>query len=279
MDNAMLRKATDRLIDSFGALVPSCAVIAGSGWSEAMPDMSVLRSVSYADIPCLGSPNVPGHPGTIRLAEFAGGRLLLFMGRRHWYEGCGWEPVAFPVFLCARLHVPVLLITNAAGGIRDDLQPGHLMVVDDHINAMGASPLAGERDPVWGERFTDQSQVYDLRLNALLDDSARTAARSVSHGVYVGVSGPAYETPAEIRAFRLLGADAIGMSTVPEATLARAAGLRVAAVSCITNRASSIGGPALAHDDVVAAARDAQPGMRRLLASFLTRVAEEAGRA
>ena len=270
MNNAALRDSADSLLRTWPAFKPCCAVIMGSGWSEALPPMTLKKSVPYSDIACLGAPQVPGHPGQLRLAEFHGRDMLIFMGRRHWYEGNGWEPVAFPVYLAARLHAPVLVVTNAAGGIRADLKPGDFMIIDDHINAMGAGPLVGGRDPVWGPLFTDQSEVYDGRLRDLMAEAGRQTSQALARGVYVGVPGPAYETPAEIRAFRAMGADAIGMSTVPEATLGRAAGLRVVGLSCISNLAAGFGSAALRHDDVVAIATAAHQRMRSVLDEFLS---------
>jgi purine-nucleoside phosphorylase len=178
----------------------------------------------------------------------------------------------FPVALALELNATALLLTNAAGGIRDDLRPGTLMIVDDHINAMGAGPLTGPHHPLFGARFPDQTCVYDAQLRALLDRTAAegTDGPAPAHGVYAAVAGPAYETPAEIEALRRLGADAVGMSTVPEATVAHAAGLRVCAVSLIANVAAGRPGAGLlAHDEVLAQTRAAAPRMRRVIEAFL----------
>jgi purine-nucleoside phosphorylase len=169
----------------------------------------------------------------------------------------------------------VLLLTNAAGSLCRDLGPGEIMAIDDHINAMGDNPLRGPHMPVWGARFPDQSQVYDPRLRDLLDAAAAEIGERISHGVYAAVSGPAYETPAEVRALRALGADAVGMSTVPEAILAHAAGMRVAGLSCLTNWAAGIAGGELRHDDVITATRQNLERIGRLLAAFIRRVTED----
>jgi len=168
-----------------------------------------------------------------------------------------------------------MLLTNAAGGIREDLSPGDIMVIDDHINAMGANPLQGPHATVWGERFTDQSEVYDRSLRQALEEAAVSMGLVLPHGVYLATGGPAYETPAEIRMFRAMGADAVGMSTVPEAMLGRAAGLRVCGISCITNRAAGTGCERLSHDDVIARVQTIQPQLKELLLGFLERLARE----
>jgi len=156
------------------------------------------------------------------------------------------------------------------------LEPGDLMVIDDHINAMGVNPLIGPHNPAWGPRFPDQTEVYDARLRELLDHAAESARCRLRHGVYLAAAGPAYETPAEVAAFRALGADAVGMSTVPEAMIAHAAGMRVAGLSCITNRAAGCSAGALSHEEVLHAARAAAPCMQALLLQFLRLLAAAA---
>jgi purine-nucleoside phosphorylase len=240
------------------------AAILGSGWSAAVEGLPVVDQVSYADIPELGVPGVPGHPGRLIVGEAGSANVLVFAGRRHWYEGAGWDPVAFPVRLCVELQCRSLLITNAAGGIRPDLRPGRLMLISDHVNMMGDNPLRGRHAPEWGQRFPGMNDVYDQSLGKLLSASAAEAGIPISPGVYLAIAGPNYETPAEIAAFRSLGADAVGMSTVPEAILAHAAGLRICAVSCITNVAAAGGNPT--HREVLETSAAAAP----LLAATLT---------
>ena len=277
LDTSRFIEATDLVERRLGAARPAMAAILGSGWSDAVESFTVKAEVPYSEIPCLGETSVEGHPGKLLLLEQEGIEILAFLGRRHWYEGLGWEPVALPVRLCVSLGVSIVLLTNAAGGIREDLEPGTLMIIDDHINAMGSQPLAGTHSPFWGERFVDQSEVYDHGLRDLLDRAAKAAGVEVAHGVYLATPGPAYETPAEIRAFRILGADAIGMSTVPEATLASAAGLRVAALSCITNTAGSHDGGNVSHDAVLDVSRGAAAPMRGVLLAFLDQLRDRNG--
>ena len=268
MDIRQLETATARARDALGIDGADWALVLGSGWGAVADAFHGERALPYADIPGLGETQVEGHSGRLVAAELAGRRLLIFQGRRHWYEGAGWEPVAFPVHFAASLGVSAIVLTNAAGGIREDLSPGDLMAIDDHINALGASPLAGPHDPFWGTRFPDLSAVYDAELRARLDRAAAALNVPLAHGVYVAAPGPAYETPAEVRMYRRLGADAVGMSTVPEAVLAHAAGLRVAGLSCITNLAAGVSAQPLSHDEVIAETRRALPRMQALLDAF-----------
>ena len=269
MNNDALRASAAWVRKRIGDVHPFCALILGSGWGQITGSLSLKRSLSYAEIPGLGATGVDGHSGVLHLTDLDGATVLVFQGRRHWYEGCGWDPVALPVFLCVELGVSVLVLTNAAGGIRSDLAPGDLMVIDDHINLMGVNPLTGEHAPIWGPRFPDQTQVYDLRLREGLDSVAQRIGLKLRHGVYAATAGPSYETPAEIAAFRTLGADAVGMSTVPEAMLAHAAGLRVAGLSCITNRAAGLASAPLFHGEVIMEAQRNAEKMVALLSEFL----------
>ncbi len=249
-------------------------IVLGSGWRDVTQGFGTLATLPYADLPGLGATQVAGHAGQLVRAECGGGEVLIFVGRRHWYEGVGWGPVALPVALACGLGAKAIVLTNSAGGVREGLLPGSLMVIDDHINAMGVNPLVGSHDPAWGPRFPDMSCVYDSDLRSRLDAAARRAAVPVTHGVYLAVSGPSYETPAEIRAFRKLGADAVGMSTVPEAILAHAAGLRVAGLSCITNAAAGLT-ESLSHREVLERAAAALPAMTAVLREFVALTVKE----
>jgi purine-nucleoside phosphorylase len=246
---------------------PRLGLVLGSGWAEAVEAFDVKASMDYARIVGLGAPQVEGHGGRLLLAERDGREALIFVGRRHWYEGVGWEPVAFPVYCCKALGVTRLLLTNSAGGIHPAFTPGTLMLITDHLNLMGVNPLAGPHEAFWGPQFPDMSCVYDREGRALLNRAAAEAGVALQPGVYLAVSGPSYETPAEIAAFRRLGADAVGMSTAPEAILAHAAGLRVTGLSCITNPAAGAG-RILSHEEVLAGARRALPGLKRLIGKW-----------
>jgi purine-nucleoside phosphorylase len=254
-------------------LRPHLVLVLGSGWRDVGAGFRTLATLNYADLPGMGVPQVAGHAGQLVRAEFEGMELLIFVGRRHWYEGAGWMPVALPVALARALGAKIMVLTNSAGGIRPGLAAGTLMIIDDHINAMGGNPLIGPHDAMWGPRFPDMSRVYDPALRERLDQAAQRAHVGVSHGVYAAVSGPAYETPAEVNALRRLGADAVGMSTVPEAVLAHAAGLRVAGLSCITNAAGAL--HTVSHQEVLVQAAAAVPAMRAVLHEFVALTAQE----
>ena len=255
------------------AQVPACGLILGSGWSQALTIDKPLLRLPYAEIPGLGASTVVGHAGELLLFDRHGIRVAAFLGRRHWYEGSGWGPVVLPVELLRRMGATHLLITNASGGISPNLKPGDLMVIRDHINAVGINPLIGPVLTGWGTRFPDQSQIYHPALIDLLRKAAHDTEVPLSDGVYAFTSGPGYETPAEIRAYASMGADAVGMSTVPEATVANAAGLRMAGLSCITNMAAGISGPHLSHEEVLAQTRKTLPVMSALVDAFLARLA------
>jgi purine-nucleoside phosphorylase len=248
---------------------PICGLILGSGWSQTLAGRAALARIPYRDIPALGASTVVGHAGELLLLDCSGRRAVAFCGRRHWYEGVGWGPVALPVELMRRMGVTRLLITNAAGGVNPALRPGDLLMIRDHVNTLGLNPLQGPVIAGWGTRFPDQSRVYAPAFAAQLRQCAATLEIPLREGVYAFTAGPCYETPAEIRAYGAWGVDAVGMSTVPEAMLGNAMGLEVAALSCITNMAAGIGGQPLAHDEVLAASHAAAPRMIRLLDAIL----------
>jgi len=249
-------------------------IVLGSGWRDVTRGFRTLATLDYSDLPGLGATQVAGHVGQLVRAECEGGDVLVFVGRRHWYEGAGWGPIALPVALAREWGAKAVVLTNSAGGVNEGFPAGTLMAIDDHINAMGVNPLIGAHDPAWGQRFPDMSCVYDLELRSRLDEAARRAIVPLRHGVYLATSGPSYETPAEIRAFRALGADAVGMSTVPEAILAHSAGLRVVGLSCITNAAAGLT-QSLSHREVLERAAAAIPAMTAVLREFVALTMKE----
>ena len=242
---------------------PQCGLILGSGWGEVVEGMEGPQ-LPYSEIPGLGPTGVMGHAGTLLRTTLNGMEVLIFQGRRHWYEGEGWTPVIMPVYLLHALGANKVLLTNAGGGIRDDLKPGSLMVIEDHINMLGSNPLIGPYNPRLGTRFPDQSRVYDAFLRQRLLDAGADAS-----GVYVATSGPTFETPAEINQYRTMGADAVGMSTVPEALIANALDMKVAGLSCICNWAAGISPQKLTHEDVNQVAAQTMPRMKQLITTFL----------
>lgn len=268
MDYDTLTKAAQKVRDTWPSARPKCGLILGSGWSDVVDAFDVKGTLGYDEIPGLGKPGVVGHAGRLAWAESSGVETLIFQGRRHFYEGEGWTPVALPVYVFKTLGVSIVVLTNAAGVMKKGLKPGDLMVIDDHINNIHDNPLIGPHNKVWGPRFPDQTHVYDPDLRDCLDRAAQAIDQPLHHGVYLASSGPTYETPAEIRRYEYVGADAVGMSTVPEALLASAAGMRVAGLSCATNYAAGIGPSTLTHKEVTDTTSEAMPRMKKLLLSF-----------
>jgi purine-nucleoside phosphorylase len=252
--------------------IPATAVVLGSGLGDFADGLAGAVRIPYAEIPGWPAATVVGHAGALVFGRVADVPVLALAGRAHYYEGHPMSVVTFPTRVLGRLGVRHLIITNAAGGINTRFASGVLMVIDDHINAMGTNPLMGPNDERFGARFPDMSYVYSPRLRALADEAARESGVSVEHGIYIGVHGPSYETPAEIRAFRTLGADAVGMSTVPEAIVARQMGIEVLGVSCITNMAAGVLPEPLVHDEVMATARRVRGGFVALLEGIIGRL-------
>ena len=260
---------------AFPKAKPQLGMILGSGLSEIAEAFEKLGEISYEKIPGLGKAGVAGHAGRLLWGTSAGLETLVFQGRRHVYEGVGWEAVATPLYLLKSLGAKAVFLTNAAGGTNPKWKAGDLMIIDDHINLMGLTPLLGKHDPFWGPRFPDQSYIYDKKLRGALSRAGKKAKVPLRHGVYFAGTGPTYETPAEVRAWRTLGADAVGMSTVPEAMLANACGLRVAGLSCITNMAAGILDQPLTHQEVFDTSQKAMGAMKKLILQFWKELAKE----
>lgn len=261
----MLEAVATSLPFAFREAPIACGLVLGSGWGEALSPQAVHARVPYAALEGFGASTVAGHHGELLLATLGGRRVAVFSGRRHYYEGCTAEQVVYPVELARCLGAKVVLLTNAAGGLNPDFAPGTLMAVTDHLNLTGINPLRGSYRPEWGVRFPDMTRVYDPALTETLV----RLGDGVRRGVYAFSAGPSYETPAEVRALRALGGDAVGMSTVPEAVVAHAAGLRVAALSCVTNPAAGLSAEQLCHEEVLAATEAAKPRMAALVTAFV----------
>ncbi len=252
--------------------VPDLALILGSGLGEFAATLTGAVAVPYAELPHWPVSTVVGHPGRLIVGTFAGKRVAALVGRVHAYEGHPPDAVAFATRVMGRLGVQQLVLTNAAGGVNTGLSRGALMIIDDHINLLGANPLAGENDDRFGPRFPDMTEVYSTRLRGIADEAAAARGLSVTHGVYAALLGPSYETPAEIRYLRTIGADAVGMSTVPEALAARHMGLEVLGLSCITNMAAGVLPEALNHDDVLETTRRVRGTFTTLLEGIIERL-------
>ena len=248
----------------YGSL-PETAIVLGSGLGAFADTLLDAIETSYADLPHWPAAAVIGHTGRLVIGTMSGRRVAALAGRAHFYEGHDLETVVFATRVMGRIGVKQLVLTNAAGGINTRFAPGSLMVLDDHINLLGTNPLVGPNDERFGQRFPDMSEVYSARLRDLADAVAKARGIAVSHGIYAAVHGPSYETPAEIRYLRTIGADAVGMSTVPEAIAARHMGLEVLGISCITNMAAGVLPQPLVHSEVLDTARRVQGSFIALL--------------
>lgn len=259
-----------RRLQKLSALRPTLAIVLGSGFGGSLSTLRVDGRIAYARVPGFPKPTVSGHAGELLYGRIGATPLVALSGRAHFYEGHSMGEVTFAVRVLAALGIRDLLLTNAAGGLNRTFRPGDFMMVTDHINLMGANPLRGA-DTGGFNRFVDLTDTYDIGLRKLLSASAQAAGLKLRQGVYLAVSGPSYETPAEIRAFARLGADAVGMSTVPEAIVARQCGLRVAAVSCITNLAAGISPRKLSHAEVLETAQGVKDAGAELIKNFAAR--------
>ncbi len=249
--------------------VPQIAIVLGSGLGDFADALGGAVTMPYGELPHWPVSRVIGHAGKLVTGMVAGKRVLALSGRVHHYEGHDMQTVTFAMRALGRLGVPRVILTNAAGGISPNCSRGALMVIDDHINLMGNNPLVGANDERFGLRFPDMTNVYSPRLRTLADETAAALALTIQHGIYAAVLGPSYETPAEIRAFRALGADAVGMSTAPEAIVARHMGLEVLGISCITNAAAGVFPEPLHHSEVMETAQQVKGQFIALLEGII----------
>jgi xanthosine phosphorylase len=250
---------------------PRLGIILGSGLGAVAEALDDAITIPYTELPDFPAPSVHGHAGTLALGTLSGVSVACLQGRKHVYEGGDPGAMRGPVRALKAAGAEALFITNAAGSLNAEVGPGTLMAISDHINMLGVNPLTGPNDDAIGPRFPSLRDAYDPELRAILHEAAGRLGIALAEGVYLATAGPSFETPAEIRAFRTLGADAVGMSTVPEVILARHAGLRVAAVSAITNLAEGMGGEALSHEQTLRYANRAAGDLTRLIMEFCAR--------
>lgn len=251
---------------------PDTAVVLGSGLGEFTRALEDAVACAYEDVPGWPAAAVVGHAGQLVIGRLGERRVAVLSGRVHYYEGHDMRTVTFAVRALGRYGIRHLVLTNAAGGIADRLTPGTLMLIDDHINLMGTNPLTGPNEDRFGVRFPDMTEVYSARLRELAADAAARLAIRLERGVYAAVHGPSYETPAEIRFLRTIGADAVGMSTVPEAIAARHMGVEVLGISCISNAAAGVLPAPLVHDEVMEVARRVRDTFATLLEGIIGRI-------
>jgi purine-nucleoside phosphorylase len=252
--------------------LPETAVVLGSGLGAFADALASPIATPYTDLPHWPAARVVGHSGRLVVGNVGDHCVVALAGRAHFYEGYDLGTVVFATRVMARLGVKRLILTNAAGGINTAFAQGALMVIDDHINLIGSNPLIGPNEDRFGERFPDMTEVYSARLRRIADEAGRAKGVPLTHGVYIAAHGPSYETPAEIRFYRLIGGDAVGMSTVPEAIAARHMGMEVLGISCITNMAAGVLPGPLAHDDVMETARRVRGSFIALLEGIIERL-------
>lgn len=272
---AQLQETTTFLRDRLDGRVPRVGLILGSGLGPYADKLERAVTVDYGDIPHFPRSTVVGHTGRLVVGERAGITCIAMQGRAHFYEGHPISAVTFPARTLVALGARTVIVTNAAGGIRADWDPGTLMLISDHINLTGNNPLLGANDERLGPRFPDMTHAYAPALRDLARGAAARVGVPLEEGVYIGLSGPTYETPAEVRMLRALGADATGMSTVPEVIVANHMGARVLGISCITNKAAGITGKPLSHDEVTQTAALVRERFQILLDAILADLSSE----
>jgi purine-nucleoside phosphorylase len=271
----MLVHDIDRAVESVRVHIPHApriGLVLGSGLAGLVDAFEQVSSLAYSDIAGMPQASVAGHPGRLVFGTLEGVDVVAMQGRLHAYEGHPLSKVVLGVRLMARLGASTLIVTNAAGGLDPALPPGSLLAISDHINLTGQNCLVGENAAELGARFPDLSEAYDRELRGLAHESARAAGVQLSEGVYAGVLGPSYETPAEVRMLRLLGASAVGMSTVHEVVAARHMGVRVLGLSCLTNLAAGLSGQPLSHVDVERTARASSAALASIVRGVIARV-------
>ena len=246
-------------------------LILGSGLGELADEIEDRVVIQYTDIPSFPVSTVEGHAGQLVCGTLGGKKVIALQGRFHYYEGYTMEVVTFPIRVMSELGVESMIVTNAAGGVNRDFTPGDLMMITDHINFFGTDPLIGANDEERGPRFPDLSQAYDLEYQTFIKEAATELDLPLKEGVYFGMTGPTYESPAEIRMINTLGGDSVGMSTVPEVIVARHAGIRVAGISCITNFAAGLGGE-LNHEDVIEVSTKIRSSFKSLVVTLLEKM-------
>lgn len=256
-------------IDKKIKIKPEFAIILGSGLGRLADSVKNAVIIPYSDIPYWPRSTAPGHAGKLVIGYLEGRPVAIMQGRVHYYEGYTMEEISYPIRVLGKLGIKALIATNASGGIKADILPGTIVGISDHINFMGDNPLIGENDDEIGTRFPDMSQTYDREFLNVLQKSAEKEGIVFEKGVYIGFSGPSFETPAEIVMSRILGADIVGMSTVPEVITANHMGIRVCGISCVANYAAGMSDNKLTHHEVLQTMNKSSDSICRLICTFL----------
>ena len=246
----MIEETLDYINEYTDNFEPEIGIVLGSGLGD-LADKYCDIAIPYSNIPHFAKSTVQGHKGQLVFADINGRKVVKMQGRNHFYEGHSMSDVTYPIKVMKKLGVKTLILTNAAGAVNKSFRPADLMVITDHINFMGTNPLIGRNDENFGVRFPDMSEVYSKNLIKIVDAAGRLLKLDLKHGVYMATTGPSYETPAEIKMARFMGADAIGMSTVPEAIVANYCGIEVIGISCISNYATGVSTKKLSHEEVI----------------------------
>lgn len=246
----MIEETLDYINEYTDNFEPEIGIVLGSGLGD-LADKYCDIAIPYSNIPHFAKSTVQGHKGQLVFADINGRKVVMMQGRNHFYEGHSMSDVTYPIKVMKKLGVKTLILTNAAGAVNKSFRPADLMVIIDHINFMGTNPLIGRNDENFGVRFPDMSEVYSKNLIKIVDAAGRLLKLDLKHGVYMATTGPSYETPAEIKMARFMGADAIGMSTVPEAIVANYCGIEVIGISCISNYATGVSTKKLSHEEVI----------------------------
>ncbi len=246
----MIEETLDYINEYTDNFEPEIGIVLGSGLGD-LADKYCDIAIPYSNIPHFAKSTVQGHKGQLVFADINGRKVVMMQGRNHFYEGHSMSDVTYPIKVMKKLGVKTLILTNAAGAVNKSFRPADLMVITDHINFMGTNPLIGRNDENFGVRFPDMSEVYSKNLIKIVDAAGRLLKLDLKHGVYMATTGPSYETPAEIKMARFIGADAIGMSTVPEAIVANYCGIEVIGISCISNYATGVSTKKLSHEEVI----------------------------
>lgn len=266
-----MQNTVDFIKQKTSNFIPKIGLVLGSGLGDIANEINGTV-ISYNEIPGFETSTVHGHAGKLVLGELCGQKVVAMQGRFHFYEGHSLQKVTYPIRVMKQLGVEILIVTNAAGGVNKNFEPGDLMIITDHINLMGSNPLIGSNNDDFGVRFPDMSSAYSKRLIELCEEVVFERGIKTQKGVYAGLTGPSYETPAEIRMLRTIGADAVGMSTVPEVIVANHMNLEVLGISCITNMASGILEQPLNHAEVIETTEKVKSDFVQLVKDVLTAI-------